>query len=237
MSPRQLLLDLGHRTALGRDDFLISPSNADAATWIDRWPSWPEPGRGLALVGPEGSGKSHLAAVWRARSAAAHVVAPELSVDAVPSVLASAQHAVIERFDAGCDEQAVLHLYNTVAERRGSVLILSRRAPARLGLRLPDLASRLSTLPIASIGLPDESLLAGVLAKHFADRQVAVRDDVVAYMVARMERSFAAAERLARRLDEASLESRGAISTALVRRMLEEETGEPDAPGPVNEGE
>ena len=237
MGARQLVLDLGHRTALGRDDFLISPSNVDAATWIDRWPDWPAPGRGLALVGPVGSGKSHLAAVWRARSAAALVTAPELTVPGVPEALGDAVHTVVERLDARCDEEAVLHLYNTVAERGGSVLVLSRVAPARLGLTLPDLVSRLSTLPVAAIGAPDEALLAGVLAKHFADRQVAVRDDVVAYMVDRMERSFAAAERLARRLDEVALERRGAISTALVRLVLEEEAGGPEDGEPASEGD
>lgn len=230
---RQLALDLGFRPALGRADFLVGASNAEAAAWIDRWPDWPEPGRGLAIVGPAGAGKSHLAAVWRASSRAALVTANTLTTDGVPNALGAATCAVVERADAIHDEEALLHLYNTVVERGGALVILSRTPPVRLDIALPDLASRLATLPVATIGLPDEALLAGVLAKHFADRQVLVREDVIAYLVSRMERSFDAAERLADRMDRAALEGDGRISMRVARlAMSEDEAAGGDAPTP-----
>lgn len=225
---KQLALDLGFRPALGRDDFLVGASNAEAAAWIDRWPDWPEPARGLAIVGPAGSGKSHLAAVWRAASGAALIDGPALSVEALPDLLGAAESAVVERADAKLDERALFHLFNMVVERRGSLVILTRVPPMRMDIALPDLASRLATLPVAAIGLPDEALLAGVLAKHFADRQVLVRDDVIAYLVNRMERSFDAAERLADRMDRAALEGDGKISMRVARQaMADDETGDP----------
>jgi len=220
---RQLALDLGHRPALGRADFLVGASNAEAATWIDRWPDWPEPARGLAIVGPAGAGKSHLAAVWRAASGAALVAACDLTIAGVPEALGEAACAVVERVDGAFDEEALLHLYNTVVERGGALVILSRTPPVRLDIALPDLASRLATLPVATIGLPDEVLLAGVLAKHFADRQVLVRDDVIAYLVSRMERSFDAAERLADRMDRAALEGDGKITMRVARLAMAED--------------
>ena len=36
--PDQLILDLPHRTALGRDDFLVGDCNRLAVDFIDRWP-------------------------------------------------------------------------------------------------------------------------------------------------------------------------------------------------------
>ncbi|WPZ33601.1 DnaA/Hda family protein [Thalassobaculum sp. OXR-137] len=226
---RQLALDLGFRPALGRADFLVGASNAEAAAWIDRWPDWPEPARGLAIVGPSGSGKNHLAAVWQAASGAALVDAPALSSDIVPDALGDARNAVVDRVDGGIDEPALFHLFNMVVERGGSLVILSRTPPARMEISLPDLASRLATLPVATIGLPDEALLAGVLAKHFADRQVLVRDDVIAYLVNRMERSFDAAERLADRMDRAALEGDGKISMRVARlAMADEDMGDAD---------
>lgn len=232
LSPRrQLALDFGFRPALGRADFLVGASNAEAATWIDRWPDWPSPARGLAVVGPAGSGKSHLAAVWRTASKAALIVAADLTVDTVPDALGSAIHAVVERIDSGGDEQALLHLYNTVAEQGGNLLLLSRKPPARLGLVLPDLTSRLATLPVATIGPPDEVLLAGVLAKHFADRQVLVQDGVIAYLVNRMERSFDAAERLADRMDRAALEGDGRISMRIARQAMDDTSADGPADG------
>lgn len=223
MVPSQLILDLGHRPALGRNDFLVSACNADAAAWIDRWPAWPAPLRGLAIVGPAGCGKTHLGAVWRRASGAADLTAADLTVAGVPEALGQASNAVVDDLTGLREPRALLHLYNTVAERGGSVLILSRVAPARLDVGLPDLASRLATLPVATVGGPDEVLLAGVLAKHFADRQVAVREDVVAYLVARMERSFAAADRLVDRLDRLAMVEGRRVNRALAKRALDEE--------------
>lgn len=223
MTAAQLVLDLGHRPALGRSDFLVSACNTEAAAWIDRWPDWPAPLRGLAIVGPPGCGKTHLGAVWRQASGAVALDAAALTVQQVPDLLGDATHAVVDDLTGLLRPQALLHLYNTVAERRGSVLILSRTAPARLEFGLPDLASRLATLPVAAVGGPDEVLLAGVLAKHFADRQVAVREDVVAYLVARMERSFAAADRLVDRIDRLALAEGRRVDRALAKRALAED--------------
>lgn len=223
MTSSQLILDLGHRRALGRRDFLVSACNADAAAWIDRWPDWPAPLRGLAIVGPGGCGKTHLGAVWRRASGAVALDAADLTVDNIPDLLGDAANAMVDELVGLRQPQALLHLYNTVAERRGSVLILSRQAPARLDFGLPDLASRLATLPVATVGAPDEALLAGVLAKHFADRQVAVREEIVAFLVARMERSFAAAERLVDRLDRLALAEGGKVNRALAKQALAED--------------
>ncbi|HEY9567721.1 MAG TPA: DNA replication protein [Thalassobaculum sp.] len=226
MSAAQLTLDLGHRPALGRGDFLVSACNAEAAAWIDRWPDWPAPLRGLAIVGPPGCGKTHLGAVWRQASGAVALNAADLTVDGVPAALGDAVDAVVDDLTGLRRPQALLHLYNTVAERRGSVLILSRAAPARQDFGLPDLASRLATLPVAMVGAPDEVLLAGILAKHFADRQVAVREEVVAYLVTRMERSFAAADRLVDRIDRLALAEGRRVDRVLARRVLAEEDDE-----------
>ena len=220
MTPSQLILDLGYRRALGRSDYLVTACNADAAAWIDRWPDWPAPLRGLAIVGPAECGKTHLGAVWRRASGAVAVNAADLTVDGLPDALGDATHAAVDDLTGIRAPQALLHLYNTVAERGGSVLILSRTAPARCDFGLPDLASRLATLPIAMVGPPDEALLAGVLGKHFADRQVAVREYVVAYLVARMERSFSAAYRLVDRLDRLALAEGRKVDRELAKRAL-----------------
>jgi len=219
----QMTFDLGHREAVGRADFLVSVCNREAATWIDLWPDWPAPARGLVLVGPAESGKSHLGAVWAERSRAARIDAATLTVEQVPHAIGNRLDVLIEGVDVRISDEALLHLYNIVAERGGSILMLSRLAPTRMGIALPDLSSRLATLPVAAIGLPDEALLAGVLAKHFADRQVTVRADVLAYLVARMERSFAAAGRLAERIDALSLAARRPITRDLARRALEQD--------------
>ncbi|MBT5048973.1 MAG: DNA replication protein [Rhodospirillaceae bacterium] len=217
---RQLVLDLPHRPALGRDDFLVAPCNAAAVEWIDNWPDWPGPV--LALCGPGGSGKSHLAAVWQSRSEA-HGIDPH----AIPKVIESGElpagHLVMEDMKCPVDEEALLHLYNMVSERGRTLLLTSAIPPARWPVKLPDLASRLRTIPVAEIGAPDDALLEALLVKMFADRQLRVGPDVIAFLLPRMERSFAHVRALVERLDGAALSQQRTITIPLARNVLSEE--------------
>lgn len=211
---RQLVLDLPHRPALGREDFLVAPCNADAVAWIDLWPDWPGPA--LVLCGPPASGKTHLAAVWRSRAGAA-VLDPAAIADP------GAPHVLLEETPSVADEEALLHLYNRIAGQGGSLLFTAEAPPSRWPTRLADLASRFRAAPVAAIGRPDDALLGALLVKMFADRQLAVTPDVVAFLLPRMERSFAAARALVQRLDAAALSQHRTVTVRLARTVLQEE--------------
>lgn len=217
----QLPLDLGHRASFGGDDFLVAPCNEAAVAWLDRWPDWPGPG--LALWGPAGCGKSHLAHVFQVRSGA-RLIEPFALAESELAGLAEGNGEVALDGAPPVDERALLHLYNLLAERRGHLLILSREAPARWGVRLPDLASRLAAMPAVRIDPPDEVLVEGLLVKLFADRQLAVQPEVVAYLVRRMERSFEAVRRTVARLDRESLARRRPVTLPLAREIVESES-------------
>ncbi len=209
----QFTLGFGHRPALGREDFLVAPSNGEAVAWIDRWPDWPAPV--LTLSGPTASGKTHLAQVWRARSGAA------LFDPANGMAAPAAENLVIEGAEAMADETAFLHLYNNLAGRGGSLLLTAESAPARWNLVLPDLASRLRAAPVAVIGAPEDALIEAVLVKLFSDRQLRVPAPVVAYVVRRMERSLAAASQIVAALDEAALAARRNLTVPLAAEVLD----------------
>jgi DnaA regulatory inactivator Hda len=213
----QLPLDLGFRPALGRTDFLIAPCNAAAVAWIDRWPQWPGPA--LTLWGPPGSGKTHLVEVWRARSNAVSIDARALNSAAVPHLLGAATEAAVDDADTA-DAEALLHLHNMLAERQGHLLLAAREPPSRWTIRLADLRSRLLAAPAVAIEAPDDALLAAVLVKHFSDRQLRIGEDVIAYLLPRIERSFAAAQAIVAALDEAALADQRAVSVRLARDVL-----------------
>jgi chromosomal replication initiation ATPase DnaA len=213
----QLPLDLGFRPALGRADFLIAPCNSAAIAWIDRWPYWPAPA--LALWGPDGSGKTHLLEVWRARSKAAAIAAPALTSAALPQLLGAARTAAIDDAE-GADEEALLHLYNMLAERQGHLLLASREPPARWTIGLADLRSRLLAAPAIAVEAPDDALLGALLVKLFADRQLRISEDLIAYLLPRIERSFAAAQMVVAALDEAALAGQRAVTVRLARDIL-----------------
>lgn len=218
----QLPLDLGHLPALGREDFLVAPSNEAAVKWLERWPDWPRPA--LVLHGPPGSGKTHLAHVFTTRARAAGAVTAiiepaTLDIATVPNRMGDARAVVVD--DAKqAPEQALLHLHNLVVERHGHLLIVAVEPPSRWPIALPDLRSRLLAAPAVAVNVPDDPLLSAVLVKLFADRQVTVAADVIGYLVARIERSFAAARAAVKALDAAALAEKHAITAPFARRVL-----------------
>ncbi|MBM3558706.1 MAG: DNA replication protein, partial [Alphaproteobacteria bacterium] len=128
---------------------------------------------------------------------------------------------------AGRLAEAVLHLYNHLAAAGGYLLVTGETPPARWAIALADLRSRLVALPVAGIERPDDATLAAVLVKLFADRQLRIGEEVVALLVGRMERSFAAAVGAVDALDRAALAGGRAVTPALVREVLLE----PEIPG------
>jgi chromosomal replication initiation ATPase DnaA len=217
-APRQLVFDLAHRQALGAEDFLVSRSNAAAVELIDRWPQWPHPA--CMVVGPQGSGKSHLANVWRLRSGAGFVAAAALD-DAGVARLADGAAIVVENVDAGIgDEKALFHLLNRARESKLSVLLTSRTAPGEQDFLVPDLRSRLRALPVVELQPPDEALLKAVLVKLFDDRQLSVEPPVIDYLSVRMERSMAAASQIVAEIDRLALATHRKVTRPLAAQVL-----------------
>ncbi len=221
MTARQLALDLGHRPALGQGDFLVSDSNADAVAWLDRWPDWPA--GGLALWGPPGCGKSHLVNVWRARSGARLLTADDLIAAPQALLEKGAAHIVLDCAGialAESGDRALFHLYNLLREAGGTLMLAERRPPARWTIGLADLRSRLVALPAVEVMAPDDDLIAGLLVKLFADRQLGVDRPVIDYLAARMERSFDSARQLVDAIDRDALSRRRRITVPLVAEVL-----------------
>lgn len=220
----QLPLDLPHRVAMGRDDFLVAESNAAAVAAIDAWPAWPAPA--TVLVGPEGSGKSHLGEVWRHRTGAAAIPAGSLMIDAVPALCARGALLVEDAPGDRLDERALFHLFNYMRESGGHLLITSRSFPAHWDIALKDLASRLRAATVVSLEAPDDRLLRAVLVKLFADRQLAVDESVLNFMILRMERSLGVARTMVDVIDRRALAEKSAVTRPLVARILGGETGD-----------
>ena len=214
----QLTFDLPVRTSLARGDFFLSKANAMAMARLEQPENWPL-GK-LVLVGPEGAGKTHLAHLW-AEAHEARIFSgrslPDLDVGAVESAV------VIDDADQtqGEGETALFHLHNRLASLAYPLLLTARSAPARWNVALPDLKSRMEGTDIVKIDPPDDALLAAVLVKQFTDRQLDVAPNVIAWLIPRMNRSFAETRNLVATLDKAALSEGGAITLKLARRILD----------------
>ncbi len=218
LAVRQLALDLPHAESFRRDDFLESSANEAALALVDRWPEWPN--RIAAIVGPRSSGKSHLAAIWAERTGARIVAGSALEHSDVPAQLATAALVVEDITPGRIDEAALFHLFNLAQEDEAYLLLTAPQRIDGAGFTLPDLISRLRAIPSVTLAAPDDALLSAVLVKLFSDRQLAIGEGVIAYLLPRMERSLAAAREIVAQLDRAALSRGRAVNRQLAAEIL-----------------
>jgi len=222
----QLGLDLPARAALGRDDFMVAPSNALALAMIEAWQTWPL--HKLVLSGPDGSGKTHLTHVWAAASGARIIAARDLNPETVADGT-TGPIAVEDVPDTAGDlaaQTALFHLHNLQHAAHLPLLMTGTQAPSLWHMSLPDLQSRIDAAGHAALDAPDDNLLASVLAKLFNDRQLTPRPDVIPYLVTHMERSFDAAGRIVTALDKASLARKKPVTRTLASELLDIDRGD-----------
>jgi chromosomal replication initiation ATPase DnaA len=216
--PRQLALALPHAESLARENFLEGPANADGIALIDAWPEWPS--RTMLMVGPEGSGKSHLAAIWAEQAGARSTTAHLLTVADVPGALATGALVIEDLRTRQFDERALFHLLNLAREDEAYVLITARTPPLTFEIELRDLRSRLRALPVVTLLEPDDQLFRALIVKYCADRQMAVDEAVVGYLTSRIDRSYSAARRAVALLDTEALRQGRPVTRALAAELL-----------------
>ena len=218
VQPRQLAFALPHAESLTRDNFLEGPANAAGFALVDGWPDWPN--RIMLLVGPEGSGKSHLAAIWAEQAGARSIPAHALTAVAVPGALATGALVVEDLKSPDLDERAVFHLMNLAREETAFVLITARTPPTALQIELRDLRSRLRAVPTVLLLPPDDQLFRALIVKFCADRQLIVDETVVSYLASRIERSYAAVRQAVELLDTEALRLGRPVTRALAADLL-----------------
>ena len=216
--PRQLAFVLPHEESFTRDNFLEGPANANALALIEAWPEWPS--RTMWLAGPDGAGKSHLAAIWAEASGARITAGHALDPANVPGALATGALVVEDLSPGNFDERALFHLLNLAREEAAFVLMTAREVPTAFEIELKDLRSRLRALPVVSLLPPDDQLFRALIVKLCADRQLAVDEAVVGYLANRIERSYAAARDTVALLDREALRLGRPVTRAFAAEVL-----------------
>lgn len=215
---RQLAFTLPHAESFSRDDFLEGPANTAALSLIESWPEWPN--RIMLLAGPEGCGKSHLAAIWAERAGARSISAQGLTAATVPMALTTGALVVEDLNPKTFDELALFHLMNLAREEAAFVLMTARVTPAAIEIGLRDLRSRLRAAPVVTLMPPDDHLLRALIVKFSADRQMNIDEAIVSLIATRTERSVAAARLAVERLDAESLRLGRPVTRALAAELL-----------------
>ena len=218
VQPRQLAFALPHAESFTRDNFLEGPANAAGLALVDSWPDWPN--RIMLLIGPEGSGKSHLAAIWAEQAGARSTSAHALTAAAVPGALATGALVVEDLRSSDVDERALFHLLNLAREDGAFVLMTAREPPSAFQTELRDLRSRLRAVPTVSLLSPDDHLCRALIVKFCADRQLAVDEAVVSYLTTRIERTYAAVRKAVEFLDTEALRLGRPVTRVLAAELF-----------------
>jgi chromosomal replication initiation ATPase DnaA len=218
--PAQLALPFGSQPALKREDFIVAPCNEQALHFIERWPDWPA--RAAAIFGPPDSGKTHLARIFCDRAGARLISARELSTVDPPGD----DVVAIELDDSPADIVRDRKLFALFERPIGTMLITGRSPPREWRTSLADLRSRFDALLAFPVWAPDDYLLAALIKKQFADRQLDVTDSIVKRLLAHVERTPRAVSAFIARIDEKALAEKRAVSERLLTELIDSETGQ-----------
>jgi len=214
---QQLILDLRSIPSMGRNDYFVSDVNKEAVTWLDDWPNWTT--FGFIVCGPFGSGKSHLAQVLKTLSHGDIIEAKDISDQNIDQ-LSQKKCLIIENIELLTSEALLFHLYNMLLENKNNLMLTSNLTIPQISFELPDLKSRLLSMPQVNIGFPDDRLLKNLLIKQFLDKGILVEMDVIDYLIKRIDRSFEAILKLVSKIDFQSLEKAKKITIPFIKNTI-----------------
>lgn len=222
--PRLFEFRMGERAP---ETLVLAEANRAAAGLLADWRAWPN--GALALVGPPGAGKTHLALAWAVETGAG-ILPPDAPPEAAAALFeASGGRVLADDADRSFSDLTLTRLLDLARSRSGAVLLVGAGAPAAWPATLPDLRSRLAALAVAALGEPDKALLELVLRRLCRERFIELRQDAVRFLLENMGQSFAAAHAVAEALDKMVVRGSKPVTAAQARRALaaaEREIGE-----------
>lgn len=214
---KQLLLNLRTLPAMGREDYIVSQMNEEVVLWLDNWPNWSV--LGFVVYGPAGSGKSHLASALQTLSKGYIIEAQNLTENKLDK-LVEHKCLIVEDIYKLKSERLLLHIYNMLAERKHNFMFTSNTSINDINFKLPDLKSRLLSIPQINIGLPDDELLKSLIIKQFLDKGVLVEFEVINYLMKRIDRSFDSIIKIVNEINNLSLEKSKKITIPFIKKVI-----------------
>jgi DnaA family protein len=117
-------------------------------------------------------------------------------------------------------EESLFHLYNRLLERGNRLVVSATAPPAQLGLRLPDLASRLASGLVYQLHPLNDDQSLRAMRLRARQRGFELPEETGRYLLRRLPRDLPALMALLERLDTASLAAQRRLTVPFVKSVL-----------------
>ena len=222
MYKNQLTIEMPKRSALGREDFMVNECNNEAIDFIDTF--YKGKMKSGVLIGPKGSGKSHLVNVFcKNVERKKWLISPKIDEN-IYKIFKKNEIIIIEDIDilsSKDEEEYLFNIINLSKELNKILLLTSGMELSKLKIKTPDLRSRLDSIQSVRILEPNDDLTSALILKLFHDRQILIKPSIIQYLMNRVERTYSGISKIIDLIDSSSLSKKKSISVSLIKELLE----------------
>ncbi len=213
----QIVFKFPDKSFYYEEDFCVGENNYEAYKLIKEWPNWSF--KGINIYGPKKSGKSYLSKIFSDKTNSKIFEGKNINKDKLNLIL-NQKVLIIEDIELFNDEVFFHTILNDFISKNKFIYLTSNKLAGSLSFKLKDLISRLNSLVAVRINNPSDDLFNQILTKMLSDKQINITAKEVNFILKKIERSYDAASRFVKKLDELSLLYKKKINTKIIDQAL-----------------
>ena len=213
----QIVFKFPDKSFYYEEDFCVGENNYEAYKLIKEWPNWSF--KGIHVYGPKKSGKSYLTKIFSDKTKSKIFDSRNINKNNLDLIL-SQNVLIIEDIDFFSDEVLFQTILNDFISKNKFIYLTSNKSSGSIRFKLKDLISRLSSLVAVAITNPSDELFYQILTKMLSDKQINITKKEVDFVLKNIERSYEAASKFVKNLDELSLLYKKKINTKIINQAI-----------------
>ena len=213
----QIVFKFPDKSFYYEEDFCVGENNYEAYKLIKEWPNWSF--KGINIYGPKKSGKSYLTKIFSDKTKSKIFDGRNINKNNFDLILTQ-KVLIIEDIEFFNDEVFFQTILNDFISKNKFIYLTSNKLSESISFKLKDLISRLNSLVKVIITNPSDELFYQILTKMLSDKQISITKKEVDFVLKNIERSYEAASKFVKNLDELSLLYKKKINTKIINQAI-----------------
>jgi chromosomal replication initiation ATPase DnaA len=213
----QIVFKFPDKSFYYEEDFCVGENNYEAYKLIKEWPNWSF--KGINIYGPKKSGKSYLTKIFSNKTNSKIFDGRNVNKDHIDLIL-NQKVLIIDNVELFNDEVFFQTILNDFISKNKFIYLTSNKLAGGISFKLKDLISRLNSLVAVAITNPSDDLFYQILRKMLSDKQINITAKEINFILKNIERSYDAASKFVKSLDELSLLYKKKINTKIINQAL-----------------